>query len=70
MNDVDILSADRVLDFAAALAAREFCKDAVTRGHAEDVADVVCELGVGITSQNNDIADHCVGEDVIVGERG
>lgn len=58
LDDVDILPADRVLNLAPRFAAGELGEDALALRQAEDVGDVVRELGVGVAAQQNDVADH------------
>jgi len=58
LDDVDILAADGVLDLAAALAAREFCEDAVAGRDAEEVADIFRQLRVRVAAEEDDVADH------------
>ena len=58
LDDVDILASDRVLDLAAAFTAGEFVQNSVARRDAENTADSLGELRVGIASQDNNIADH------------
>jgi hypothetical protein len=58
LYDVDVLSTDRLLDLAPALADLELGKSAVALRDTEDVANIVDELRVGVAPENNEIADH------------
>lgn len=58
LDDVDILASDGILDLTAAFTAREFIQNSVTGRNAENAADSLGELRVGIASQNDNIADH------------
>lgn len=77
LDDVDIFSTDRLLDLATALSDRELGQGAVARGHSEDVADVVDQLGVGVAPEDDEVPDHlggvqvgvCRDEDAIANSR-
>lgn len=58
LDDVNILASDRVLDLAATFAAGELGQDAITGRDAEDVADIVRQLRVGVAAQEDDVANH------------
>lgn len=59
LDDVDIFPTHRLLDLASRLTNREFGQDAIARRDAKDVADIVDKLRVGVSSQDNEISDHC-----------
>ena len=58
LDNVNILSTDRVLDLASALTAREFGEGAVAGRDAKDVANAISQLGVGVTAEQNNVANH------------
>lgn len=58
LDDVDILSTHRLLDFAPRFPDRELGEDAIARRYAEDVANIVDQLGVGVSPQNDEISHH------------
>jgi hypothetical protein len=58
LDDEDIFSTDRVLDFAARLAHREFAQSAIANWKTEDIANILCQGWVGIPAENDDIANH------------
>lgn len=58
LNNVNVLSTDGLLDLAARFSDREFGQDAIARRDAENVADIVDKLRVGVSSQNDEISDH------------
>lgn len=70
MYNIDIFASDRVLDFATALAAREFSKNSVAGRNTEKLADSFCELRVRVTSQDNNVAHHGDGEVVRLSRDG
>jgi hypothetical protein len=57
LDDIDILATNGVLDLAARFAAGEFAKNTVARWDTEDVGDALNKLGVGVSSEENDIAN-------------
>jgi len=59
LDNVDILSADRLLNFHARLADCEFPKQYFGWGYAKVVADGFDQLRVGAASQDNQITNHC-----------
>lgn len=61
LDNVDVLATDRVLDLASALATRELGENAITGRDAQEVADILCHLGVGVASQDDDVSNHCSG---------
>lgn len=58
LDDVDVLPTHRLLDLAARLSDRELGQDAIARRHAEGVADIGDQLGVGVAPQDDEISDH------------
>lgn len=58
LDDVDIFSTNRLLDFATRFSNRELGQNTVARRYSEDIADVMNELGVGVAPKDNQIADH------------
>lgn len=58
LDDEDIFSTDRVLDFAARLAYREFAQSAIANWEAKDVANILCQGWVGVPAEDDDIANH------------
>lgn len=58
LDDVDILTAHRVLDLAASLPDRELPEDAAAGRYSQDVADAIDQLRMGISAEDNDVADH------------
>ena len=58
LYDVDILSAHRVLDLAATFARRKFAEDAVAGGNAQNRADALNELWVGVAPEDHNVSDH------------
>ena len=61
LDDVDILATDRVLDLAATLTDLELAQDAVAGRDAQDVADVLDQLGVRVAAEDDNVLDHFVG---------
>jgi hypothetical protein len=58
LDNVNILSTDRVLDLASALTAREFGEDAVAGRDAKDVANAIRQLRMGVTAEQDNVANH------------
>ena len=58
LDDIDILAANRVLNFATALSGRELGQDATAGRETKVVAHTVDKLGVGVATQNDDVSDH------------
>ena len=59
LNNVDILSTDRVLDLKTALTDREFRQDSLAWSNTECVADGLYQLWVRLSAVDDNIARHC-----------
>ncbi len=59
LDDIDILSTDRVLDLKTALADRKLGKDSLACCNAEGVTDGLDQLRVRLPAEDHDIACHC-----------
>lgn len=66
LDDVDILSTDRLLYLTPRLSDRELGQGAIARRHAEDVADVVDQLGVGVAPKHDEVPNHLGGVQLYV----
>lgn len=51
LNDIDILATNRVLNLAAAFTTREFAENTIAWRYAENIANVIGELGVGVAAK-------------------
>lgn len=58
LDDVDVLPTDSLLDLASRLSHGELLENTIARWYAEDVANVVDKLGVGVASKHNNVPNH------------
>lgn len=58
LDNVDIFSTDCLFDFAPGFSDRELGQDAIALRNAENVADIIDKLGVGVSPQNDEISHH------------
>ena len=58
LDNVDILSAHGILDLAAAFARGELGQDSAAGGQAENATHALHQLGVGVTTKDDNVADH------------
>lgn len=58
LDDVDILSAHGILNFATTFARGELGQDPAAGGQAENTADALHQFGVGVTAEDDNVTDH------------
>lgn len=58
LDNVDILSAHGILNFATTFARGELGQDPAAGGQAENTADAFHQFGVGVTAEDDNVTDH------------
>lgn len=58
LDNVDILSTHGILNLAATFARGELGQDSAAGGQAENATDALHQLGVGVTTEDDNVADH------------